>query len=60
MIVGRVIIRAGLRVAFAREGREVESEVAPTGAAAVKVALMMVVRQDHLQDGDRLTVTESR
>ena len=58
-MVGRIRSRSSVRVSFERDGREQESEVAPTGAAAIKVALLMIVRQDHLQDGDRLTVTES-
>jgi hypothetical protein len=37
----------------------VRTEVAPTGAAAVKVALMMTVRQNYLAHGDQLTVTEA-
>jgi hypothetical protein len=57
-MVGHVRTQPGLRVVFERGGRKIESEVAPTGAAAVKVALLMIVRQDHLQDGDKLTVTE--
>ena len=52
--------RAGLTVAFHRDGDEVESQVAPTGRDAVKTALMMIVRQEYLQDGDRLTVTEAK
>jgi hypothetical protein len=31
---------------------------ATTGRDAVKVALLMIVQQDELEDGDRLTVTE--
>jgi hypothetical protein len=57
-MVARVQLATGLRVAFERDGREQESETAPTGAAAVKVALLMIVRQDFLQAGDRVLVTE--
>jgi hypothetical protein len=49
---------AGLAVTFERDGEEQDRQVAPTGRDAVKAALMMLVRLDHLQDGDRLTVTE--
>jgi len=56
----RTRIRIGLRVTFERDGREHDSEVATTGERALKVALMMLARQDFLQDGDRLTVTEAR
>jgi hypothetical protein len=58
-MVARILPAIGLRVAFERDGREQESETAPTGAAAVKMALLMIVRQDFLQAGDRLTVTET-
>jgi hypothetical protein len=58
-MVARTRLDAGLRVAFERDGREQESETAPTGAAAVKTALLMIVRQDFLQAGDRLTITET-
>jgi len=59
-MVARVRTRSGVRVTFTRDGREQESEVAPTGAAAIKVALLMIVRLDHLQDGDRLDVAEAK
>jgi hypothetical protein len=47
-----------LAVAFERDGREQDRQVAPTGREAVKTALMMLVRQDYLQAGDKLTVSE--
>jgi hypothetical protein len=59
-MVARLRTHAGLRVMFERDGREHDSEVAPTGERALKAALIMLARQDFLQDGDRLTVTETR
>jgi hypothetical protein len=49
----------GLRVTFERDGREQDQRIAPTGRDAVKTALMILVAQDYLQAGDRLTVEEA-
>jgi hypothetical protein len=48
----------GFHVVFERDGQELDAEVAPTAERAVKTALMMIVRLEALQDGDRLTCTE--
>jgi hypothetical protein len=50
--------QVGLRVAFERNGRERDSQVAPTGERALKVALLMLAKLDDLRDGDMLLVTE--
>lgn len=57
-MVARVQSAVGLRVTLHRQGRELESDIASTGADAVKVACLMIIRQDALQAGDRLTVNE--
>jgi hypothetical protein len=50
--------QVGLRVAFGRAGRERDSQVAPTGERALKVAVVMLAKLDDLRDGDMLLVTE--
>jgi hypothetical protein len=50
----------GIRVAFERDGREIDSATAPTGERALKVGILMLARLDDLRDGDKLTVTETR
>jgi len=57
-MVVHIRTRAGLLVIFSRDGREVESDLAPTGDRALKSAVLMLARLDHLQDGDQLTVRE--
>src|SRR5260370_41944742 len=59
-MVARVHTQVGLTVAFHRGGEEVESEVASTGERARRTAIVMLARQDFLQDGDRLTITETK
>jgi hypothetical protein len=59
-MVARTRTETGLRVTFHRDGEEVESEIASTGARARKIGLLLLARLDDLQAGDRLTVeTES-
>jgi hypothetical protein len=48
----------GLRVTFHRDGREHDSRTAPTGERALNIGILMLARLDHLQDGDKLTVSE--
>jgi hypothetical protein len=50
--------RSRFTVAFLRGGELIDARPATTGREAVKVALLMIVQQDELEDGDRLTVTE--
>jgi hypothetical protein len=57
-MVARIHPQVGLRVAFERNGRERDSQVAPTGERALKVALLMLAKLDDLRDGDMLLVTE--
>jgi hypothetical protein len=57
---GRTHTALGIRVAFERNGREINSEIAPTGERALKAALLMLARLDDLRDGDRLTASETR
>jgi hypothetical protein len=57
-MVARTKPQVGLRVAFERNGRERDSQVAPTGERALKVALLMLAKLDDLRDGDVLLVTE--
>jgi hypothetical protein len=45
-------------IPFLREGEVLDARTAATGGEAVKVALLLLVQQDELQHGDRLTVTE--
>jgi hypothetical protein len=46
------------RVTFHRDGREHDCRTAPTGERALKIGILMLARLDHLQDGDKLTVSE--
>jgi hypothetical protein len=55
-MVARTRRLRGLVVSFSRDGETVGSTLAPTGRDAVKAALLMIVRQDELQEGDRLEV----
>jgi hypothetical protein len=57
-MVARIRSRVGLRVAFERNGRERDSQVAPTGERALKIAVVMLAKLDDLRDGDLLLVTE--
>ncbi len=50
----------GLRVAFHRDGAEIDHETAPAGENARDAALVIISRFDELQDGDKLTVTTAR
>jgi hypothetical protein len=59
-MVGRTKPLVGIVVAFIRDGEEIDTQVAPTGKSALKRALLMLAKLDHLQDGDRLVVTETR
>jgi hypothetical protein len=36
-----------------------DARTAPTGERALKAAIVMLAEQEALQDGDKLTVTES-
>jgi len=45
---------AGLVVTFHRDDEEVDHATAPTGERALKAALLMLAKQDFLQDGDVL------
>jgi hypothetical protein len=47
-----------LRVTFHRDGLKYDSRTAPTGERALKIGVLMLARLDHLQDGDKLTVSE--
>jgi hypothetical protein len=57
-MVARIRSQVGFRVAFERNGRERDSQVAPTGERALKLALLMLAKLDDLRDGDMLIVTE--
>jgi hypothetical protein len=57
-MVARIHPQVGLRVAFERNGRERDSQVAPTGERALKLAITMLAKLDDLRDGDMLLVTE--
>ena len=46
----------GLRLTLTNEGETLDTQVAATGEAAVKVAVMMLVSRDELRHGDQLTV----
>jgi hypothetical protein len=59
-MVARIPTALGIRVAFERDGREIDSATAPTGERALKVGILMLARLDDLRDGDKLTVTETR
>jgi hypothetical protein len=59
-MVARTRPTVGIVVAFVRDGEEIDTAVAPTGKAALKAALLMLAKLDHLQDGDRLVVTDAR
>jgi hypothetical protein len=50
--------QVGLRVAFERTGRELDSQIAATGERALKAAVVMLAKLDDLRDGDMLLVTE--
>jgi hypothetical protein len=58
LMVARIRSQVGFRVAFERNGRERDSQVAPTGERALKLALLMLAKLDDLRDGDMLLVTE--
>jgi len=59
-MVAHVRTSTGLLVTFHRDGREQESETASTGERALRTAIVMLARQDFLQDGDKLTVAEAK
>jgi len=60
-MVGRIHPHShGIRVVFERDGREIESDVTPTGERALKRALLMLANLDDLRDGDKLTATETK
>jgi hypothetical protein len=42
-------------IAFLRDGEVLDARAAATGREAVKVALLLIVQQDELQHGDKLT-----
>jgi hypothetical protein len=46
----------GLRLTLSNEGETLDTQIAATGEAAVKVAVMMIVSRDELRHGDILTV----
>jgi hypothetical protein len=45
-----------LLLTFSRDGEEPEQQVAPTGLAAVSMAMRMLSLKEELLAGDRLTV----
>jgi hypothetical protein len=59
-MVARTQPIVGIVIAFVRNGEEIDTAVAPTGKSALKRALLMLAKLDHLQDGDRLVVTDAR
>ena len=59
MVARTRIDRAVLLVTFSRDGEEDEQQLAATGGRALKVAMLMLARQDALRVGDRLTVRKA-
>jgi hypothetical protein len=47
-----------LRVAFHRDGKEVEGVLATDGEFAIRTALMMLARLDTIQPGDKIEISE--
>jgi len=56
---GHVIPQSKLTITFWRGGEVADARAAPTGERALKVAILMLAEQDVLENGDKLTVTES-
>jgi hypothetical protein len=50
--------RSVLRVAFHRDGKEVEGVLAPDGELAIRTALMMLARLDTIRAGDKIEISE--
>ena len=48
--------RASLRLTLSNEGETLDTQIAATGEAAIKTAVMMIVSRDELRHGDILTV----
>jgi hypothetical protein len=47
-----------LRVAFHRDGKEVEGVFATDGEFAIRTALMMLARLDTIRPGDKIEISE--
>jgi hypothetical protein len=59
-MVARTSPLHGLAVAFHRGGEEIDREVVETGELAVLAGTAILLRRKALQDGDKLTVAETR
>ena len=46
----------GLRLTLSNEGETLDTQVAATGEAAVKVAILMLASRDELRHGDQLAI----
>jgi hypothetical protein len=53
MIVGH---RASLRLTLSNDSETIDTQIAATGEAAIKTAVLMIVSRDELCHGDILTV----
>ena len=56
---GHVNPSSKFTVSFMRSGEVVDARSAPTGERALKAAIVMLAEQEVLENGDRLTVSES-
>ena len=45
-----------LRLTLSNNGEQLDSQLAASGEAAIKVAVLMIVSRDELRHGDQLTV----
>jgi hypothetical protein len=55
---GRTIasLPTSLRLTLSNEGEQLDSQLAASGEAAIKVAVLMIASRDELRHGDQLTV----
>jgi hypothetical protein len=58
-MIARARSEIGLRVTFHRDDLLIDSAVVPTGEDARDEALLIISRQDGLQSGDKLLVTDA-
>jgi hypothetical protein len=45
-----------LRLTLSNDGEQLDSQLAASGEAAIKVAVLMIASRDELRHGDQLTV----
>jgi hypothetical protein len=58
-MIARARSEIGLRVTFHRDDLLIDSAVVPTGEDARDEALLIISRQDALQPGDKMLVTDA-